>query len=212
MVWGEESQSPCRALSKPLWARQLSLSARVALVMNALLCVGSALLFWRGCFNEKVNGRASFESRMRGGPLLKLQAQWCHSLSQIWSSSEPARPPLTHLFPAPGWLLFRVGLWPLGIFFWKSRATDQPDSMVSSLWPHLSETPKKELFLVFPGGTRPSSFLPPILEPCAFFQVYPHAQNDAPACLNTPSPSASILQARSRRKLCNHSISGPAWG
>lgn len=158
MVWGEESQSPCKALSKPLCARQLSLSTRVALVMNALLCVGSALFFWRGCFNEKVNGGASFESRMRGGPLLKLQAQWCHALSQIWPSSGPAHPPLTHLFPAPGWLLFRVGLWPPGIFFWKSRAADQPDHMVSSLWPHLSFLQKRDRSWCFGEGHSRAPF------------------------------------------------------
>ena len=197
MVWGEESQSPCRALSKPLWARQLSLSARVALVMNALLCVGSALLFWRGCFNEKVNGGASFESRMRGGPLLKLQAQWCHSLSQIWPSSEPACPPLTHLFPAPGWLLFRVGLWPLGIFFWKSGATDQPDSMVSSLWPHLSS--KKGTVLGVSGRDTAELLSPTYFKTLRFFPGLPTCSERCSSLFEHPFP-LSIHSAGQERE------------
>lgn len=61
MVWGKESESPCKALSKPLCARQLSLSTRVALVMNALLCVGSALY----------SGEAALMRRWMEGLLLK---------------------------------------------------------------------------------------------------------------------------------------------
>lgn len=124
-----------------------------------------------------------------------------------------ACPPSSHSLVPCSWLTTVSG-WPLAswnlLLEVKGNRPTRSHGVVtlaSSFFP-----PKKGLFLVFRGGTQPSSFLPPILKPCAFFQVYPRTQNDAPACLNTPSPSASILQAKSGRKRCNRGISGPAWG
>lgn len=45
-----------------------------------------------------------------------------------------------------------------------------------------------------------------------FFQIYPRTKNYASACLNTLSPSGSIMQGKSGRKPCNCYTLGPAWG